>query len=115
MNLSNIVGKFSLAVTAVTALLGYRFVIEQMMPQVGYLTVTDMIYILLLLISLACFIFQLLMTRLYMINSENMKNSTEEKRKKLEQKFVTLEKINSITFLITSLILTVATSLIVLI
>lgn len=114
MNISNIVGKFSLSISAVTALLGYRFVIEQMMPQVGYLTLTDFIYLLLFLISIMCFIFQLLITRLYLLNTEEIKDASEERKKRLLQKLVLFEKINSITFLIISSILTIATSIIIL-
>ena len=110
MNIANIVGKFSLSISAVTALLGYRFVIEQMMPQVGYLTLTDILYLLLLLIALMCFIFQLLITRLYLLYSEDAKKTAD---KGLTQKFNYLEKINGITFLIISFILTVLTSVII--
>lgn len=63
MKLSNTVGRFTLAVSAVTALLGYRFVLEQMMPKVGYFTTTDAIYIFLLVFSFICFLFQLMITR----------------------------------------------------
>jgi len=115
MNMSNVVGRFSLAVSAVTALLGYRFVIEQMMPKVGYLTTADMIYILLFLFSLICFIFQLLITRLYPLYSEEMKNSNEEKKKKLIQKIQNLEKINSIAFILISVLLAISISVIILI
>lgn len=107
MNISNIVGKFSLAISALTALIGYRFVIEQMMPQVGYLTTTDIIYILLLLISLICFIFQLLITRLFMMYSERIKNSSEKNHD--TQKYIDwLEKVGSITFLVICTVLIVS-------
>lgn len=114
MNMSNVVGKFSLAISALTALIGYRFVIEQMMPQVGYLTTTDMIYILLLLISLVCFIFQLLITRLFMMYSEEIKN-TPEKNHILQKHIDWLEKVSSITFLVICTILTMSIGLILLI
>ena len=45
MNLSNYVGKFRLSVSSVTALLAYRFVIDRIMPSVGYFTTTDKLYI----------------------------------------------------------------------
>lgn len=113
MNMANVVGKFSLSITALTALLGYRFVIEQMMPQVGYLTTTDMIYILLLLISLICFIFQLLITRFFMLYSEGTKNTSAKTPDK--QVFIyKLEKVSGITFLIISLILNLSVALILL-
>lgn len=63
MKLSNTIGRFTLAVSAVTALLGYRFVLEQMMPKVGYFTTADIIYIFLLIFSFICFLFQLMITR----------------------------------------------------
>ena len=44
MSFNSYRGKFVLSTSAVTALLGYRFVIEQLMPPVGYLTVTDKLY-----------------------------------------------------------------------
>lgn len=110
MNIANVVGKFSLAVSALSALLGYRFVIEQMMPKVGYLTTTDLIYVILLLISLFCFIFQLLITRLYMLYSEKVKKSPEKKQEKNEYA-EKLERVTSITFLVISLLLTLSTSI----
>lgn len=74
INIGNPVGKFSLAITSLTALLGYRFVIEQMLPQVGYLTTTDAIYLFLLLFIFIIFSFQLLITRYYALTSAE-KNS----------------------------------------
>lgn len=63
LSLDNLVGRATLSVSGVTALLGYRFVIEQMMPEVGYFTLTDTIYILLFLSAFFVFIFQTLLTR----------------------------------------------------
>lgn len=97
MNISNIVGKFSLAISAVTALLGYRFVIEQIMPPVGYFTTTDSIFIFLLLFAFICFIFQLLITRQYMIAHETKKSEYDKKSKLLDPNY--LESINGYTFL----------------
>ena len=114
MNMSNTVGKFSLAISALTALIGYRFVIEQMMPQVGYLTTTDIIYILLLLISLICFIFQLLITRLFMMYSEGIKNTPGENHN-VQKNINWLEKADSITFLVICVVLTASIGLVLLI
>jgi len=84
------------------------------MPQVGYLTTTDIIYILLLLISLICFIFQLLITRLFMLYSGEIKNTPEEKHDM--QKYTDwLEKVSSITFLVICTILTASIGLVLLI
>ncbi len=65
MGMGNIRGRFSITITAVTALLGYRFVIERMMPPVGYFTTTDEIYTLLLIFAFFCLLFQLVVTRRY--------------------------------------------------
>ncbi len=106
MNASNIVGKFSIAITALTALLGYRFVIEQMMPTVGYFTTTDAIYLLLLFFSFIVFAIQLLLTRYYMVNAG------KENISKVEEK---LEKINGIFFIIMTFLLVSLTTYIILI
>ena len=63
MSLSNTTGRFALASSALSGLLGYRFVIENMLPRVGYFTVTDTIYMFLLSIAFSIFVFQLLFTR----------------------------------------------------
>ena len=107
MNIANVVGKFSIAITALTALLGYRFVIEQVMPQVGYLTTTDAIYLFLLLFVFLIFSFQLLLTRCYMLLSEN-KDPSAQKAKELSALF--LEKINGIIFIIMAILLAAATT-----
>jgi hypothetical protein len=62
MNLSNHVGRFSLAISAVTALIGYRFVIEQVSPHVGYFTILDKFYLFFLGFGFAIFVFHLLLT-----------------------------------------------------
>ncbi len=73
INIGNPVGKFSLAITSLTALLGYRFVIEQMLPPVGYLTTTDAIYLFLLIFIFLIFSFQLLLTRYYSLATTEKK------------------------------------------
>jgi hypothetical protein len=105
MNAANVVGKFSIAITALTALLGYRFVIEQMMPAVGYLTTTDAIYLFLLFFAFIAFAIQILLTRYYMVNANKNPNDTQEK----------LERINSIIFIIMTLLLVGVTTYIILI
>ncbi|MFH1831315.1 MAG: hypothetical protein ABH827_00790 [bacterium] len=65
LSLGNTIGKFQLSITALTALLGYRFVIEQIIPQVGYFTTTDNIYLLLLIMAFVSFLFQILCGRQY--------------------------------------------------
>ncbi len=69
MNVNNHTGRFTLAITAVTAILGYRYVIEQTSPRVGYFTMLDKFYLGFLLTSFLIFIFHLLMTSIwYRIN-----------------------------------------------
>lgn len=97
MGISNSAGRLNLAIAGVTALLGYRFVIESMMPKVGYFTTTDEVYLMLLIIAFLCFITQLLMTRYYAIQEEaakSGKNTDIEKTKK------TLETLNNIIFMV---------------
>lgn len=72
MNLSNEVGRFSLAITAVTAILGYRFVIEQVSPQVGYFTVLDKFYLFLLSFCFLMFVFQLILTAYWYVLSKRV-------------------------------------------
>ncbi len=70
MNAANTTGKVTLASSALTGLLGYRFVIEQMIPQVGYFTTTDNIYLLLLIFAFINFAIQLFLTRIFLVNTD---------------------------------------------
>jgi len=79
ITLGNTVGKTTLSVAALTALLGYRFVIERMMPKVGYFTTTDYIYIILLIFSFVVFIFNLLLARSYNLIKRIKGNTLELK------------------------------------
>ncbi len=67
MHATNPVGRITLATAAFTGLLGYRFVLEQMIPQVGYFTLADNVYLFLLIFSFLQFVLQLLMTRYYLL------------------------------------------------
>lgn len=107
MNLGNYIGKFRLAVSSVTALLAYRFVIDRIMPSVGYFTTTDKLYIFFLLFCFFNFFFQLMMTRQYLL-LEQMRKLKEseivaEERTALTPK--SLEKINSYVYVASSLVL----------
>jgi len=62
MGLSNTYDRMRMSVSALTALLSYRFIIDRMMPTVGYLTTTDLIYVQYLLLLLAIFILNLLLS-----------------------------------------------------
>lgn len=123
INLSNTVGRFTLAVSAVTALLGYRFVIEQMMPPVGYFTTTDEIYLFLLIMSLIIFIYQLLATRMYSVREEERKKAAaklpppppEVKHEhKTTKQADSLEKLNNYTFIVAALLFIAITGYIIL-
>jgi hypothetical protein len=52
----------SLSTVAITALLAYRFVIQNMMPTVGYLTTTDSVYTFGLLVTFILFFFRVIGT-----------------------------------------------------
>lgn len=106
MKLSNTIGRFTLAVSAVTALLGYRFVLEQMMPKVGYFTTTDAIYIFLLVFSFICFLFQLMITR--------QAEHSEDGKKDDPDKLTKLHRINTLFFVAMLLLLIVFISYILL-
>jgi hypothetical protein len=106
MKLSNTIGRFTLAVSAVTALLGYRFVLEQMMPKVGYFTTADAIYIFLLIFSFICFLFQLMITR-------QAEHSDDEKKKE-PHLLANLHRINNIFFIAMLLLLIIVISFIML-
>ncbi len=62
MDLANAVDRVRMSVSALTALLSYRFIIDRMMPTVGYLTTTDLIYVLYLLLLLGIFILQTMLS-----------------------------------------------------
>ncbi len=62
MSLSNAYDRVRMSVSALTALLSYRFIIDRMMPTVGYLTTTDLIYVLYLLLLLGIFILQIVLS-----------------------------------------------------
>lgn len=61
--LSQVGTRIRLSTTALTAFLGYRFVIDRMMPNVGYFTLVDLIYSLFLVVIVTIFIMQLLISR----------------------------------------------------
>ncbi len=120
MNLTNVVGKVTLAISAVTALLGYRFVIEQMMPQVGYFTTTDEIYLFLLISAFIIFLYQLFATRFYMIREEERKKNAakaihlEKPPTKIDKGPDKLESLNSKAFLFIAILFTTIISYLIL-
>lgn len=62
MGLSNNYDRSRMSISALTALLSYRFIIDRMMPTVGYLTTTDMLYILYLLLLMIIFMLQMVLS-----------------------------------------------------
>lgn len=107
MNLTNAQGKFRLSLSAMTALLGYRFVIDRIMPQVAYFTTTDEIYLLFLILTFICFVFQLIFTRQYMIYREEHKSFTAAAR-------CPWQLTNSVAFIFVSMIFIASTLYIIL-
>lgn len=73
MTFNNSKGKLYVSLSAITGLLSYRFVIQQMMPSVRYFTLTDNIFLLLLGASFFIFIIQIFLVRHYMLYSEHGK------------------------------------------
>ncbi|MFH0898111.1 MAG: hypothetical protein V1855_00870 [bacterium] len=102
MNLTNSKGKFTLALSALTALLSYRFVIERVIPDVAYFTKIDEIYLLFLIITFLCLLFQLIFTREYAIYIEQHKNLPLSA-------FTIWRKINAITFIIVCILFITST------
>lgn len=102
LSFNNQAGKSTLGLTAVTALLGYRFVIQQMSPPVGYFTLTDKMFLFFLFFAFCIFIFHMLLSRHYLLLTER------EKLKKSEQSETdtelltprTTERINTLAYFI---------------
>ena len=63
MAIGNYVGRFSLASAGVSAELGYRFVLDKMIPEVSYFTTADSLYLVLLVSSFLVFVSQLFIGR----------------------------------------------------
>lgn len=61
--LNNTIQRFTLASSPIPTLLGYRFVLENMLPQVTYLTLADKIFLLLLLLVILNFAIQIIFVR----------------------------------------------------
>lgn len=87
--------RFALSSSPMPALLGYRFVIENMMPKVSYFTITDKIYLLLLSLAFSIFLFQALFVRRVNRILEMKEGVSRE----------VLEQINTLIFLIANFIL----------
>lgn len=99
MNPKNNIGRYSASVSGVTSLIGYRFVIEQMMPDVGYFTLADTIYIILLSVALIIFIFQIFYAKYF--------ESIQMTDPKEEATIMKLQFLNDLVFIIVGLLLIV--------
>jgi hypothetical protein len=108
VNMANISSIFNLTASALTALLTYRFVIEQLMPSVGYFTLADSIYLFLLFFAFIIFSIQLLISRRYMTLAVGKSN--EHKEIPIKQ----LENIANIIFIIMCFLLVAGTTYILL-
>jgi hypothetical protein len=101
LSLANKRGKSLLVVTAVTALLGYRFVIETMSPKVGYFTTIDNLYLFFIIAAFSILIFQLILSRQYSLLAKQEKiakaNQAEGEKGFLMPKF--LERLNSAVYI----------------
>ena len=100
ISIGNFVGRFSLAITSVTSLLGYRFVIEHMMPSVGYFTTTDLIYIFLLMFAFMNFIIHLMITRYYFYSCGGKVEETKKKGRWLFFNNISLIDIYNVVFVL---------------
>lgn len=99
LSIANIIGRATLSVSSLSALLGYRFVIESMMPKVGYFTTTDHIYIILLTFAFLTFILQTVLTRLH---SLAMQEKTGYKKKVQRLGFI-----KDVVFVLTTILSTI--------
>lgn len=88
LGIDNTVTRFRLSMGALTSILSYRFIIDRMMPPVGYFTTTDSIYTMILLSSLLTFVFQIGINR-YVEGGSGLSKEAAP----------TLELINSVLFI----------------
>lgn len=116
MSFNSYQGKYVLSLTAVTALLGYRFVIHQMSPSVGYMTITDQLFVFFIVLTFFIFAFQVIMVRQYMFLIEQKNVSAAERALSDVVMFTPrrTEQLGSIVFFITGLIFMIVITCIVL-
>jgi hypothetical protein len=89
--------------SAVTAILSYRFIIDRMMPTVGYFTTTDAIYALILICALMIFLFQVLVNL-----------SARGKKGVLVAHHATIARLHNLLFVVLCMFLAAATGIILL-
>ncbi|MBM3894569.1 hypothetical protein FJ366_03180 [Candidatus Dependentiae bacterium] len=98
MALANYVGRATLATAGVTAELGYRFVLDKMIPDVSYFTIADSLYLVLLVASFLVFVAQTFIGRYCTTVVDKL---PEDKR---GEGIVFAEKINGFTFYIIAIL-----------
>lgn len=97
----------ALSTAAISAIIGYRFVIENMLPPVGYFTTTDYFFIFMLLMAFWNFVFQVLYVW-------NLNHVLDMKKGTLEKYMYWFRIGNTIGFLTASSVLTLGLGYIVL-
>ncbi len=80
---------FTLASAAVASILGYRFVIQTMMPQVGYTTTTDFVFELCLLVATIIFLVHILFFLTLMQRALRLDRESQATREMLGEAIVT--------------------------
>lgn len=108
MALKNYVGRFSLASAGISAELGYRFVLDKMIPEVSYFTIADSLYLVLLVASFLVFISQLFVGRYCSLYVDTHPNPQEQ-----EQLVMFVEMVNGACFYAILFLLMVASIFIV--
>lgn len=116
MSFNSYQGKTNLALTAVTAILGYRFVIQQMSPAVSYFTLSDKIFLFFLFLSFGILLFQIILLRHYMFLMDREKVKVYE-RAEADVEFLVpkiTERINTAAYFIAIILLIIGVTWIVL-
>jgi hypothetical protein len=110
MSFNNHSGKSALGLGAITGLLGYRFVIQNMSPAVGYFTLTDKIFLFFLFFAFVIYIFHVLMSRhyLYLVEREKLKRSEQPETDTNVLTPRITERINTLAYFIFVLIFIIA-------
>jgi hypothetical protein len=108
MALSNYVGRFSLASAGISAQLGYRFVLDKMIPEVSYFTIADSLYLVLLVMSFLVFASQLFIGRYCSLYIDKDPDPV-----KVAERLRVVEIINGVCFYVIQVIVMVASTLII--
>lgn len=104
MAINNYVGRFSLASAGISAELGYRFVLDKMIPEVSYFTIADSLYLVLLVSSFLVFVSQLFIGRYCSLYVDSALPVEKIERIAL------VEKINGICFYLVLLLVLASTT-----